>query len=352
MKSMRKKKKKISTLKSIYYNPRHPHSFGGAAPFKAYKNIKTWLSGQTAYTLHKPIRKTFPTRRYRVSGIDHLWQADLLEMIPYAKINKGYKYILTIIDVFSRYAWALPLKNKSAAEITHALEQLFNIRTPRHIQTDQGKEFYNSSVSALCKKHKIKHYSVYSQYKAALVERFNGTLRSRLNRYFTFKGNKVWFDTLDDIVYAYNHRKHRGIFNMRPIDINKLNEMQLWKMQENIKMPNSLIKFSLLDYCRISRVRGPFLKNFDQNWSEEVFRIVGIDRSANPIMYILEDLNNEIVQGKFYSAELQKISKPNTYRIEKILQTKGKGAYKQYLIKWVGYNSNFNSWIKASSIEK
>ena len=86
--------------------------------------------------------------------------------------------------------------------------------------------------------------------------------------------------------------------------------------------------------------------NFDQNWSEEVFQVVGIDQSSYPVMYIIQDLKH-----KCYKHELQVVSKPEIYRIEKILQTKGKGAYKQYLVKWYGYSKDHNSWVKASQID-
>ena len=110
----------------------------------------------------------------------------------------------------------------------------------------------------------------------------------------------------------------------------------------------------LLDYVRISQisVEHHFNKNFDQNWSDEVFRIVGIDTKEKPTMYVIEDLEHNVIEGKFYKAELQSIGKekPEIYRIEKIVRTRGTGANKQYLVKWHGYSSEHNSWVHASSI--
>ena len=112
----------------------------------------------------------------------------------------------------------------------------------------------------------------------------------------------------------------------------------------------------LLDYVRISLIsmaRLQFNRNFDQNWSDEVFRIVGIDTKASPTMYIIEDENGTVVDGKFYKAELQgTCDKPEVYRIEKIIRTKGKGVYKQYLVKWHGYSNEYNSWIRANQLDK
>ncbi len=104
-----------------------------------------------------------------------------------------------------------------------------------------------------------------------------------------------------------------------------------------------------MDYVRISRIaNGPFIKNFDQNWTEEVFRIIGIDETSKPSMYIIEDHANNVIVGKFYHEELQVVTKPDVYRIEKVITTRGVGKHKQYLVKWYGYGSEHNSWISKN----
>jgi hypothetical protein len=285
---------------------------------------------------------------------------DLMEMIPYSRVNKGYKYILTCIDVFSRFAHAQPTKTKSGLEVKQAIDKMIEDYAaaaviPRHVQTDLGKEFYNSHVQGYFKKCKINHYTVNSQFKAALVERFNRTLREKLTRYFTYTGKKVWYKVLPSLIDTYNKTKHRGIFNMRPIDITPATEMSLWKLQQNegkTKSSKSAI-IHLQNYVRISKlVNSPFKKNFDQNWSDEVFRVIRIDTTMSPTMYVLEDMDKNVIVGKFYKDELQDIGKspPEVFRIEKILRSKGVGKYKQHLVKWVGYDNSHNSWISASTL--
>lgn len=348
-------------MQTVYYDPKHIASFGGkkkmADIFKS-SQVDEWLPTQLTYSLHKPIRKRFPTRRYRVAGLNDTWQMDMLEMIPYARINQGYRYILVCIDIFSRYVRATPCKSKSGDEVSKAILTMLKDVQPHHIQTDKGKEFYNIHVrERVLEKYNIKLYTVNSQFKAAIVERFNRTLREKLNRYFTYTGKKVWYEILPQIINTYNHTRHRGIFNFKPVDITPTNESQLWSMKHNEQYKSKNEKpLNLLDYVRISLIsmaRLQFNRNFDQNWSDEVFRIIGIDTRARPTMYILEDENKVVVDGKFYKAELQNIhKKPEVYRIEKILQAKGKGVYKQYLVKWHGYPKEYNSWIKASQIAK
>lgn len=352
---------KSTKLADIYFSTRHPASFGGVKKLKnatkqPSKIVKSWLTKQLAYSLNKQIRYKFPTRSYNTSGINELWQMDLMEMIPFARVNKGYKYILTCIDVFSRLARAIPLKNKTGVEVASAMKKMLADVQPTYIQTDLGKEFYNKHVNEVLKN--VKLYSVHSQFKAALVERFNRTLRERLARVFTHQGNKVWHNVLDDVIDSYNNSRHRGIFHWKPSAVNKQNEMKLWLMQQQkLAKPrkSTTEDIKLNDYVRISRTKGVFQKrNFEQNWSDEVYRVVAIDNKVYPTMYVLEDLSKNIITGKFYAQELQSLGSelPQVFRIEKIIRSKGVGKHKQHLVKWWGYNDTFNSWIKASSIEK
>ena len=350
-------KKRQNELSKVYYNIKEPAGFASIAKLSQRtgnntKATKSWLSAQPAYSLNRPFRKSFPTRRYKASGINHVWQLDLMEMIPYATINKGYRYILTSIDVFSRFAQALPIKTKSSNDIVEPMHVLLGKSKPLLIQTDLGKEFYDIKVKSFLKQLGINHYSVHSQFKAPIVERFNRTLRDKLKRYFTHTGTKIWYRALPDIIKSYNSSKHRGIYNLRPIDITSDNEFEIWSMQNKDSPPSTPPKHKLLEYVRISRItNSPFIKNFNQNWSEEVFRIVGIDHKESPETYIIEDLKNNVIEGKFYRQELQVISSlPTLFRIERIISSKGRGKQKQYLVKWHGYLKEHNSWINANQL--
>jgi L-rhamnose mutarotase len=361
MKALRKKKAETSStqrLADVYYNPTEPAGYAGAAKLKAKfprDDVGKWLASQSTYTLHKPMRRRFPVRKYRVSHINELWQMDLMEMIPYASINKGYKYILTCVDVFSRFARAQPLKSKNASAVHDAIEIMLkdDKSIPRYIQTDEGKEFYNNKVGQLLERHKIQHYSVYSQFKAALVERFNRTLREKLNRYFTHNRKKVWIDVLPDIIKAYNKTPHRSLKGESPATMT--NNLNFWLEQEKIRVKIAKLRkpYKIGSYVRISRISpSPFRKNFDQNWSEEIFEIVEVDTKDKPIMYTIKDVNEKIIRGKFYHEELQVIAKddiPPIYRIEHVIRTRGTGKHKQYLIKWYGYDKSHNSWISGDN---
>ena len=163
--------------------------------------------------LHAPARRNFPRRRVIVRGYDDLWQADIVEMYPYSSFNRGHHYIFTVIDVLSKYAWAVPLKSKGGSETADAIVEIIRAsgRCPKNLQTDMGKEFYNVDVQKILKKHNVDHYSTYSTLKASVVERFNRTLKSDMWKMFTLNGNYKWIDELPRLVSDYNARKHRTI---------------------------------------------------------------------------------------------------------------------------------------------
>lgn len=341
------------SMEGLWYNPKEAVGYTGISKLAKAANVsvkeaKKWLSNQLAYSLNRPMRKRFPTRKYIVSGIDRLWQMDLMEMIPYASINNDYRYILTCVDVFSRYARAVALKRKSSKYMLTALSYMLKDVQPKAIQTDLGKEFYNTQIKSLFKHYGIHHYSVFSQYKAALVERFNKTLRTRLTKFFTKQGDKQWINVLPKLIYAYNHSQHRGLGGKKPIDV--LEDDNHFREYFINNKPKA--KYKIGQYVRISRISTtPFIKNFDNNWSDEVFKISEINTRQTPVMYVLRDEEDVIIQGKFYEQELQVLpEKPSVYRIKSILKSKGRGQYKQYLVDWHGYSKP--SWILTSQLFK
>lgn len=353
-------------ISAVYYDPKHPHSFGGKNKLKEIfppDAVENWVRTQLPYSLHKPWRRRFPTRAYRCGGINILWQMDLLEMIPYSIVNRGYRYILICIDVFSRFVRARPVRTKTGEEIAETIAEIFEEdgKIPKYVQTDLGHEFYNAHVRRLFQRHNIVHYTVDSQFKAAIVERFNRTIREKMNRFFTHTGSKIWIDVFQSLIESYNNSSHRGIFNLKPSSINEENAFDLWLRKEeeerrnNAIRPNERQNLEVGDYVRLSRiaVHQPWNLNFDQYWSEEAFRIKAIDRRTKPIMYTIEDLHGTEIDGKFYKVELQFIGKepPTIYRIERVLDERGEGIHKQYLVKWHGYSNEFNSWITARQFE-
>lgn len=189
---------------------------------------------QTVVTeFHKSARKNYPRRKVQMRGIDETWQADSVEMIPYAKSNKGFKYMLTVIDIFSKYAWAVPTKSKNGKDISAAMKFiLVQGRVPKNLHTDKGKEFYNSQFENLMQTYNIKLYSTYSNLKASIFERFNRTLKNMMWPEFSLPGNYKWLNLLPTLISKYNNKIHRTI-GMKPKDVTVEVERKLLKRFNN-----------------------------------------------------------------------------------------------------------------------
>lgn len=295
--------------------------------------------------LHKPARKNFKRRRTIIKGLDDLWQADLAQLDYYSNSNNKFKYILVVIDCFSKFVWARPLKSKHGEEVVKQFESILKEkRHPKNLQTDQGKEFFNSKFKHLMDKYKINHYSTYSYKKAAIVERVIRTLKEKLFKYFSLNGSYRWVDILSTIVDNYNKTKHSKI-KIEPINVDKKNEKTILKKSYSfVKIFPQSRKLSIGDVVRISKAKHVFEKGYTPNWSTELFKIIKI-QVTNPLTYLLEDLEGAPIKGGFYSEELQKTKVPNVYLVEKVL----KKRKNKVLVKWLGFNNQSNSWIDKSN---
>lgn len=304
---------------------------------------------QVVNELHHAARKNFQRRSFEMRSINDTFQIDLVETIPFAKQNKGYKYLLMVIDTFSKYAWIKKLKTKTGKEVTKAMEEILREnphRCPKNIQSDLGKEFYNSNFQELMKRYRINHYSTYTKLKASIVERFNRTFLNKLWRQFSLQGSHNWLTHFEKIVNTYNRTKHRTI-KMRPIDVNERNQnillRSVYKLNGTINA-NETSKFQLNDYVRISKFKTIFEKGYTPSWTTEIFKITKI-LPTHPITYRLHDLNNVNIKGCFYTHELQKTQNKDIYLVEKIIRRKGKKIF----VKWLGFDDKENSWIDSDA---
>lgn len=270
--------------------------------------------------LHRPARKNFPRRQVQVRGIDETWTIDLVDMQKYSHFNKGYNYLMTVIDNLSKFAWALPLKNKTGLEVHNALKSLFaKGRKPKNFHVDQGSEFYNSNVKGLLHKEGINLYSTFSEKKASIIERFNRTLKTKMWKKFSLRGNYKWTDILQDLMNEYNKSEHRTI-GMAPKDVTHDDEKRLIKMiHGRSRFSTDRPKFKVNNHVRISKYKSIFEKGYTPNWGTEIFKIASVENTS-PITYKLKDYQDQPINGGFYKYELQKVKFPNIYLVEKILR--------------------------------
>lgn len=298
-----------------------------------------------AFELHKPARRKYSRRNVTLKGLNDLYQADLVEMLPYASENNGMKYILTLIDCFSKFAFAVPLKTKTATEVVLKLEPILKKHKMKHFQTDDGKEWFNSKFSSLMAQYKINHYSTYSEIKASIVERFNRTLKERMWRAFTARGNYRWLEILPKLVSQYNNTLHRTI-GMKPCDVKKKHVKDiLTRVRGKHKNTVKQTKFSVGDSVRISKNKRVFTKGYLPNWTNEVFKIYAV-KPTRPVTYVLQDSRGDIIKGGFYQEELSLTKTGDVYLVEKILRRKGKKA----LVRWHNFDSSHDTWIDVKDL--
>ncbi len=306
------------------------------------------LSNKIVSELHKQVRPVKTYRKVETLYPFETLTADLVDMKKFKDVNDGYQYLLTCMDIYSRYAWTQKLKSKTSKEVLQTLKNIFKDKKPEKFWVDHGSEFYNKDVKNYFDKEGIKIYSSYGEHKANMIERFNRTLKSMMFKKFTRKQSYRWIDFIDELIRKYNNTIH-GTTKRKPKDMIKDKEHKKiidYNADENIRKP----KFKIGDRVRISYKRGTFDKSYYPKWSFEIFKIKNI-KTVNPPTYTIEDLKGEEIKGSFYENELQKTTqKENVYLIEKVIKTRKRKGKNEYLVKWLGYDDKYNSWISEKDI--
>ena len=301
-----------------------------------------------AEELHRPIRKHFTKRYVFVRNVDDIFGADLVDMQKLSKQNKGYKYILMVEDIFSKYGWAVPLKTKTGIEVRNALKQIFTQHTPKKLWTDAGREFYNNEVKTLLKKHDITLYSTENDEKCSVVERWNRTIKTQLWKYFTANHTHKYIDVLDALIEKYNNTVNRAI-GMTPTEARKpSNHGTVFRnlyFEKMAKLGEKKPKFQLGDKVRLGVKKDLFEKSYVINWSDRIYTIKRVF-ATRPVTYKVENDKGVEHKGKFYEQDLQK-TKVDEFRIQKILKKNKHSA----LVRWVDYDSSYDSWVPLKDLK-
>ena len=215
--------------------------------------------------------------------------------------NLYVKYLLCVIDLFSKYVFVVPLKDKKGASVVKGFKKIVNEsgREPNKIWVDQGSEFYNKTLKNWLKDEGIEMYSTYNEGKSVVAARFITTLKNKLYKHMTAIGKNVYWNVLDDVVAKYNDTINRSI-GMKPKDV-KNDKKSVYVEESNEKSA----RFSVGDRVKISKFKNIFAKGYTPNWSKEIFVVNKIKNTA-PWTYELKDLNDEDIIGSFYDRELQK----------------------------------------------
>ena len=307
-------------LKKLYYDKRSPAYFGGKGtlfrlakrnlPSIRVRDVEDFLTRQSSYTLHRPIRRVFPRNKIIATGLDSHWQADLCDMRKLKAHNSHYQYILTVVDVLSKFCMAEPVKRKTPELVTSAFQRILERtgRKPKSLMTDRGNEFKGCFQRFLKDRDIHFYFAPNPVLKAANVERFNRTLKGRIWRYFTEHKTKRYVDILQDIVNSLNHKISRPT-GMRPVDVNRSNWYMVWKRLYGDCLPHLFdrepkYKLEIGDRVRVARWRKIFDKGYTPTFTKEVYTIC--DRVARRFpVYKIKDSDGKDVSGVFYAQQLQ-----------------------------------------------
>ena len=264
--------------------------------------IARYSSSILADELHKPVIKKFNKRKIYLKFKENIWGVDLADKQSLGRKNKGIKYLLCAIDLYGKYAFVIPLKDKKGISIVNAFDKIIKQsgKKTNKIWVDQGKEFYNNVFKKWLSDNDIIMYSTYKEGKSVVAERFARTLKNKLYKHMTVTGKNVYYDVLDDTVNKYNNTKHSTI-KMKPIDL-KDNNKRVYIDEHNEKDS----RFKVGDRVRTSKFKNIFAKGCTPNRSTEIFIVDKINDTV-PYAYNLKDLNDEEIIGSFYDRELQKL---------------------------------------------
>ena len=345
-----------------FSTPGSPIAF--SSPYRVYKyykgliplkKIKQWMHGLDAYTIHKQAKKPNPRNPTFVYRKRYQFQIDLVELGELSRENDNYRYLLTCIDIFTRYAFVEPLKNKTAPEFLRGFKNIMKKakQFPLKILADRGSEIKNKHMQQFCRENGIKLLHSDNFVHAPFVERFNRTLKNLMFRYMTWRETDRFIDVLPALVRTYNTRKHRMI-GMTPVEAedpknaSKISNIQeKWYLEKSRKPP----LFKKGQTVRISKLKGQFDKGYNEQFLEEIYKIKKVFTRLPIPTYELQTLDeDETIEGNFYQNELTPAEAPEIFKIEKILRKRKdrKTGKTMVYVKWKGYKNP--SWIPETDV--
>lgn len=355
-------------LGAVYFDPAHPASYGDAEDlYKSVKHlgytlnqVKDWLNKQDVYTLHKKVNRQLQRPRVVVSEVDQQWDGDTVNFVKYKKQNKGYAYLLVLIDIMSRFAITVPLLSLKGDEMEKTLRKVFKHHKPKSIRFDKGSEFQNKWVQKYLSSKKIHCFFTTQTPKANYAERLILTLKRRITRYMHKNDTERWIDIIANVTKAYNLSRHSTI-KMSPVEARSADKFTLWMKQYGAKNPRPrkhpskwkpLYKFNIDDKVRLARFKSTFERAYAEKWTNEIFIVANRYAQEGIALYTIKTFSNKPVKGNFYELELQKVQTDTKteFIIEKTVKRKTINGQKGFIVKWEGYPSSENSFVPATDI--
>lgn len=350
----------ISHFNENYNNPAHPIAFSGINNIYKYykgmintKDIVKLLASFENYTLRREYKnlKRNPSfshfKRYQ-------FQIDLIDIQQYSRWNDNVRYILAVIDTFTRKAWVRPCIDKSADVVLNAFRSIINDagKPPFTLVADRGTELKNKKFMKFCNEKKIKFLHNYTSTHASYVERFNRTFQNLLYKFLSQFETRRYIDNLQDFADSYNERNHRMIGMSPESAEDEVNHEKVALIMSDYheKIKKEKPKYLINQLVRIALQKGAFHRGYHEQSNYEIFNIYAIKNTLPKPLYLLEthDTKEKLVGG-FYAHEITPINS-DVFRVEKVIKKRNFRGEQQYFVKWKGYDKTHNSWINASDI--
>ena len=298
------------------------------------RQVQDFLMKQPSYQVHRRVRKGRVVKPIVSKRVNSHWQMDIFAMADPKTVhaNNGYSAVLVVIDNFSKYVWAFPLKSQSGEEVATCLKTLFDKHKPSVLQSDNGTHFTANEVSKVCDKFGVKQvFSVaYRPTSQGLVERTNQTLKHKIYQHMTLWNSRKWVDALGDLVINYNTSIHNTT-KMKPVDVyeqtynrqvRKEVSKKIMKAAKTMTKRSPMQAFSDLkpgDYVRVhfDTIESTFKKGYKAQWSNQVYIVLHKTRPDTDTfsyeMYSLKKQNGTKISGTFKRNELLKVVNPTDF---------------------------------------
>ena len=280
-----------------------------------HSQVKKWLQDQDAFCLLQPVKYRLKSQRVITRGLDDMSDVDLADMANIADHNEGNRFLLIVIDMFSKHLWVQAIPNKSHGSIIKAFEHILQqtTRGPRTLRTDNGTEFKNRWVKQFLKKEGIHAYTTKNETKTNFAERVIRTLKGMMYRYFLHRQTYQHTDILQELTYNYNNRPHGSLPNDYSLaDITKKVESKVWKYvyMDKLKLKpekKEVFKFKICEHVRISHMKYVFQRYYHIKLTQEVFINTHRCKKQGLNLYRVKDFLTEDIDGHFYEEELQAV---------------------------------------------
>ena len=353
------KTRNFKTFKKDWTTPGHPLCFAGLSTIVRYYNykvpipkIKQALSSIDAYTTYYESKKTSVSNPYYIYKKRQQFQMDLISIEDFWRNNKGSRYLLAVIDSYTKKAWVRPLVSKNAKVFLEAFNDIINsaVVPPTTLISDKGTEMKNKLFTGWCSSQNIK--LIFTEDHASIIERFNKTIQNKIYKYIYAKGAN-YVENLQQLVQSYNESYHRSI-KMSPNqaelpeyrDSLFINTRARYKKIEAKAKKQNNLQYKKGDTVRIKANKHKLgARSYDQSFLEEIFTINRVNKHLPVITYSLIDHEKKPIDGTFYYRELIKVIDTGVYKVEKILKRQTFNRKKWLYVKFKGWPTSFNGWI-------